>query len=147
VLECQREQDRIFWEKHLHPEAGGRFLEVGGEGVTGSHTLGLELKHGWGGSLWELTESLRNRAIKVRNCEILSENGILNLSGTIQLLAIHRPSEFPGVWEQLQTGRLKAGWAIVENRESDPQWCRLLERSRYRLRFFFHDDEYYQLKR
>jgi hypothetical protein len=145
VLECQREQDRIFWEKYLNPEAGGKFLEIGGDGIVGSHTLGLELKHGWRGSLGEPGEMPRKRAAKARNCEVLSENGILNLSGTIQLLAIHRPSEFPGVWKQLQTGRFKAGWAIVENRESDPQWCRLLERSGYRLRFFFHDDEYFQL--
>ena len=88
----------------------------------------------------------RKRAAKARKCEILSKDEILNLSETIQLLAIHRPSEFPGVWERLTTGRFKADWVIVENRDPDPQWCRLLERSGYRLKFFFHDDEYFELK-
>jgi len=145
-LECQQEQDRIFWEKFLHPEPGGRFLEVGGDGVTGSHTLGLELKNGWKGGLWEPAEMPRKRAAKVRSCDVLSGNEILKFSGTIQLLAIHRPSDVPGVWDQLTTGQLRPGWVIVENREPDPHWCRRLERSGYQLRFFFHDDEYFKLE-
>jgi len=34
----------------------------------------------------------------------------------------------------------------VENAQPDPRWCRFLKRLGYELRFFFHDDEYYELK-
>ena len=44
ILVCQKAQDRIFWEKFLRPQVGGLFWEVGaGDGVVGSHTLGLDL--------------------------------------------------------------------------------------------------------
>jgi hypothetical protein len=49
-------------------------------------------------------------------------------------------------WDEIEAGRLVAKWVIVENREPDPRWCRLLERSGYRLKFFFQDDEYFELK-
>jgi len=148
ILECQTEQDRIFWKKFLHPEGGGRFLEIGaGDGVTGSHSLGLELSHGWRGGLWEPALSRRDQSPGIRQCDWLVgvKEPRLDESHDL-LLAIHRPFDFSGVWDQLSTGRLKPGWVIIENREPDPQWCRLLERSGYRLRFFFHDDEYYELK-
>ena len=142
-LECQQEQDRFFWEKFLHPEPSGRFLEVGGDGVTGSHTLGLELKHGWKGCLRESAEMPRKRAAKVRSCEILSGKGILNLSEPIQLLAFHRPRQFPDLWEALETGRLRADWVVVENSDGDPKWANLLCGKGYKFKLFFHDDEYF----
>jgi hypothetical protein len=54
--------------------------------------------------------------------------------------------ESAAVWEALRTAKLQSKWVIVENREPDPQWCRLLEGMGYRMKFFFHDDEYYEFK-
>jgi hypothetical protein len=33
---------------------------------------------------------------------------------------------------------------VIENREGDPQWAQLLEASGYKLKFFYHDDEYFE---
>ena len=60
------------------------------------------------------------------------------------LLAVHRPTDFPEIWAALRSGRLRPGWVVVENREPDPRWCRLLEEQGYRLKFYFHDDEYFE---
>jgi len=140
TLECQREQDRIFWTRFLQPEKKGHFAEFGGNGVIGSHTLGLELLHGWEGTIQVEGKRPRKTAATARSCRIIGEREHLLPERGVDLVAIHRPSEFPMVWEDLQPR-----WVIVENREPDPQWCRLLERSGYRLRFFFQDDEYFQL--
>jgi len=146
ALECQRDQDRIFWTGFLQPKKKGHFAEFGGNGVIGSHTLGLELLHGWKGTIWVEGKRPLKEAAAVRSCQIAGKREPFPTERTVDLLAIHRPSEFPKVWEDLKAGRLQPRWVIVENREPDTQWCRLLERSGYRLRFFFHDDEYYGLK-
>ena len=145
-LECQRQQDRVFWEKFLKPKPGGGFLEVGaGDGVVGSQTLGLEREHGWAGLLVEPRPIPGQRAGKARKCGVLNDVSKFPHHDCPDLLAIHRPAEFPQIWEELGSGRLRPEWVVVENRGPDPQWCRMLERSGYRLRFFFHDDEYFQL--
>jgi hypothetical protein len=145
-LECQQEQDRLFWSLFVHPEQGGRFLEIGGDGVTGSHTLGLELSHGWEGAAYvEAGKSLK-RGMKIRKCRVLSTGEGFSGQPQVDLLAIHRPMESAAVWEALRTAKLQSKWVIVENREPDPQWCRLLEGMGYRMKFFFHDDEYYEFK-
>ena len=146
VLECQQEQDRLFWCYFLKPGKTGRFLEVGGDGVVGSQTLGLELKHGWKGEIFQPQETARGRATRARNCPVLESEEGCPYDGGIDLLAIHRPSEFPEVWKGLSEGRLKSRWVVVENREADPNWARMLDRFGYKLQFFFHDDEYYELK-
>lgn len=145
-LECQREQDRIFWEKILRPSAAGEFLELGGDGVIGSHTLGLELIHRWKGSMVVLGSMAKQGAYKARKCRVTGDPGDFTRHGRPGLLAVHRPAEFPGIWDAFRSGDLRPKWVVVENREPDPQWCQLLERSGYRLRFFFHDDEYFKLE-
>jgi len=144
VLECQQEQDRLFWSHFLKPGKAGRFLEVGGDGVVGSQTLGLELKHGWEGAIFQPQEITRSRAKRARKCRVVGVEEGCPWEEAIDLLAIHRPSEFPEVWEGLSEGRLKPRWVVVENREPDPCWARILERTGRKLQFFFHDDEYYE---
>jgi len=144
VLECQMEQDRIFWSKLLHPEKRGRFAEIGGDGVIGSHTLGLEMLHGWEGTIWVPKPIPRARAEETRNCRVQNASGDLKFAKPLDLVAIHRPEEFVEFWDEIEAGRLVAKWVIVENREPEPHWCRLLEKAGYRLRFYFHDDEYYE---
>jgi hypothetical protein len=147
VLECQREQDRIFWENYLHPETGGTFWEVGaGDGVVGSHTLGLELRHAWHGSLWEPRAKPRQKAQTRRRCQIHDVGDPLAMTESTDLVAIHRPWEFPRLWESLRVRRLRPRWVIVENPEPDDCWARVLEGAGYRLKLFFHDDEYYELR-
>lgn len=145
-LECQQEQDRCFWRNFLHPENGGRFLEIGGDGVTGSHTLGLELLHGWSGAVHVQAGKPWEWAKELRKCRVLALGESFSEPKQVNLLAIHRPLESAAVWEALRTGKPQPKWVIVENRKPDVRWCRLLEASGYRLRFYFHDDEYYEFQ-
>lgn len=145
-LECQQEQDRVFWSAFLHPERGGRFLEIGGDGVTGSHTLGLELLHDWSGAVYAMAGTSLKRAKEERKCRVLDLGGEVPEQPRVDLLALHQPMESVVVLEALRSGKLQSNWVIVQNREPDPHWCGLLEAWGYKLRFFFHDDEYYQLK-
>lgn len=145
ALVCQIEQDRIFWKKFLRPDSGGVFAEYGaGDGVIGSHTLGLELRHGWQGTLWEPSAKARERAKQARRCRVLTSGKDGESENGVDLLAIHRPAEFPGVWEELAAGRIKPRWLVVENREPDPQWAKALARCGFRMRFFIDDDEYFE---
>jgi len=146
VLECQKEQDRIFREKFLMTQAVGFFFEVGGDGVVGSNSLGLETIFGWKGAFWANQAKLRNRAKSVRKCRILKNPEDLTALSPIDLLAIHSPTDYFNQPNRTGGGLLQARWIIVENREPHPQWCRLLESMGYRLKFFFHDDEYYELQ-
>jgi len=146
VLECQKEQDRIFWEKFLMAQEPGFFLEVGGDGVVGSSSLGLEMILGWKGAFWANRAKLRDRAKSVRKCRILKNPEDLTALNRLDLLAIHSPTEYFNQLNRTGGGLLQARWIIVENREPDPQWCQLLEGLGYQLRFFFHDDEYYELQ-
>jgi len=149
ILVCQKAQDRMFWEKFLRPQGGGVFWEVGaGDGVVGSHTLGLEIQYGWSGILWEPTPRPRERAMRMRKCGVLGagEESERESVTKLDLLAIHRPREFSWVWERLTARANRPLWVIVENPEPDPQWTRLLESCGYKKRLFFHDDEYFKLE-
>jgi len=146
TLECQREQDLIFWKAFLHPERQGRFLEVGGDGVVGSHTHGLELLHGWTGAVCVQGGRPAKAARQARRCSVLDAKEANPVPGPMDLLAVHQLHESRKVLESLKGTGPRPRWVIVENREPDPQWCRLLEGVGYRLRFFFHDDEYYELQ-
>jgi len=145
-LECQQEQDRCFWRNFLNPEKKGRFLEIGGDGVTGSHTLGLELLHAWSGAVYAQAGKPLEGAKEKRKCRVLAWGGEVSEQSRVDLLALHRPMESAVVLEALRSGKLQSNWVIVQNREPDPRWCGLLEASGYRLRFFCHDDEYYRRK-
>lgn len=144
VLESQREQDAVFWRNFLRPQKGGSFLEIGaGDGVIGSHTLGLELHHQWSGSLWEPAPGPRLRAQQLRRCRVPDAGEAWPAEGSIDLLAIHRPGEFEEIWRGFPQGRVLPEWVIVENPHPEVRWARVLEGAGYALRFFFHDDEYY----
>lgn len=143
VLECQKEQDRIFWELFLHPGRGGTFLEAGGDGATGSHTLGLEREHGWEGVVHVKRERTQTWAQKVRRCRVERARSHLAGSPAVSLLALHGPKDFPEIRQALAERKIRPRWVILENREPDPHWCRLLESLGYKLKFYFHDDEYY----
>jgi len=65
---------------------------------------------------------------------------------SIDLLAIHQPEESSEIWKILEENKIQPLWVIVENRYPDPKWCRFLKRLGYELRFFFHDDEYYEFQ-
>ena len=122
-------------------------MEVGaGDGVVGNQTQGLEQKHGWTGTIVEPMEKPRGRAKAIRRCRVEREARNGEASESPDLLAVHRPTDFPEIWAALRSGRLRPGWVVVENREPDPRWCRLLEEQGYRLKFYFHDDEYFELK-
>jgi len=144
VLECQQEQDRLFWSHFLKPGKAGRFLEVGGDGVVGSQTLGLELKHGWKGAIFQPQEIPRCRAKQARKCPVLGSEDGFPYDAVLDLLAIYRPSEFPEVWQGLSDGRLKARWVVVGNREADPNWCRLLGEMGFSMKLFIQNTEYYK---
>jgi len=145
-LECQQEQDRCFWRNFLHPEKKGWFLEIGGDGVIGSHTLGLELLHGWSGVVYAQEGKPLERAKEIRKCRVLAFGEEVPEQPRVDLLALHRPMESAVVLGALRTGKLQSRWVLVENRDPDPRWYRMLEGLGYRMKFFFHDDEYYQLK-
>ena len=136
----------MFWKFFLHPERAGRFLEVGGDGVVGSHTLGLELLHGWTGAVCVQRGRPEEAAKQARRCSVLDAEDANPVSGPLDLLAVHPLPESGKVLEFLGGTGPRPRWVIVENSEPDPRWCRLLEGFGYRMKFFFHDDEYYQLK-
>jgi len=143
-LECQQVQDRLFWGRFLKPVKEGKFLEISGDGVVGSHTLGLELKYEWMGAIFVPFEAPRLQAKRVRKCPVLNAGQNFPIEAGIDLLAIHRPAQFPWVCAEIANGRIDPRWVVIENREGDPQWAQLLEASGYKLKFFFHDDEYYE---
>jgi hypothetical protein len=149
VLECQREQDRIFQARLLGAMAGGVFWELGaGDGVTGSCTLNLEQVGGWRGCLWEPRPIPAARATRLRRNPVLSGGGqswdrLLTVAPGPDLVCIRRPDEHSWWWEWIESGRIRPRWVIVENPQPDPQWQQRLAARRYRLRWFFHDDEYF----
>jgi len=112
----------------------------------GSQTLGLELHHGWGGDFCEPGKKPRQHAQAHRKCRVLGAWQESSLHQPVDLLAVHRPQEFREVFGWVGLEGFRPRWVIVENRAPDPQWCRLLEGRGYKLKFYFHDDEYYELQ-
>ena len=80
MLECQAEQDRIFWEKVLGQREKGTFWELdAGDGVTGSHGISLEESHGWKGVLWEERQKPAVYARRARQSSVLGDgSGFFN---------------------------------------------------------------------
>jgi len=146
VLECQKEQNRVFWSLFLKPQKGGEFLEVGGNGIVGSHALELELSYGWNGAVELQGRRSQEQLQKVRRCRVLGFGEVSTWKSSIDLLAIHQPEESSEIWKILEENKTQPLWVIVENRHPDPKWCRFLKRLGYELRFFFHDDEYYEFQ-
>lgn len=112
----------------------------------GSHTLGLEFNRGWEGAFCSHEPKLRQRVESLRQCETLENLKEFPKRKKPELLAVHQPIKYPEVWDRVRMNQLHPRWIILENREPDPQWCRLLEGLGYKLKFFFYDDEYYELK-
>jgi len=149
VLECQREQDRIFQTHLLGAKAGGVFWELGaGDGVTGSCALNLELTGGWKGCLWEPRPIPAARAARLRQNPVLGEGGqcwdrLLTLAARPDLVNVRRPAEHSWWWAWIESGRIRPAWVIVENPRPDPRWQQRLAALGYRFNWFFHDDEYF----
>jgi len=146
VLECQKEQDRIFWNFFLYPEKRGKFLEIGSDGIVGNHSLGLEIYHGWTGAIQVLGAIAQRRVREVRNCQVTEAGDTFAREEPVDLLAIHSPGESRNLIKSLRPGGIRPRWVVLENREPDPHWCHLLEGRGYKLKFYFHDDEYYELQ-
>jgi len=141
-MECQIEQDRIFLQNFLGQWKSGTFWEVGcGDGTTGSCTLVLEQDWEWTGLLVEPFARAARLASGRRKAAVrpdLPRGG----EAAPDLVFIRRPAEFPGFWETLASRRVRPRWLIVENASASPVWSQHAEKSGYRLRWFFHDDEY-----
>lgn len=149
ILVCQEEQDRIFTQNLWKGEKAGFFWEVGcGDGTTGSCTLHLE-RAGWRGLLWEKMDLPRRTAQARRSSPVLGgDPAELRRQGPgPDFLAIRRPGEFPWIWSWLDTGDIRPRWVGVENARAEVDWAQRLEPRGFRLRWFFHDDEYYLLER
>lgn len=145
-MECQIEQDRIFFRNFLGQRKSGTFWEVGcGDGTTGSCTLALEQDWGWTGLLVEPSMRPARLAAERRKAPVRPEMPA-GREAAPDLVFIRRPGEFPSFWENLISRRLRPRWLIVENASASPVWTRQAEASGYRLRWFFHDDEYLEVQ-
>ena len=109
-------------------------------------SLGLETLHGWCGEVHVQPGRPFERAKKLRKCKVLPTAQLIPEQKQVDLLAIHQPIASAFVWEALKTGKLKSRWAIVENRDPDVHGVHLLQSAGYKLRFFCHDDEYYEIQ-
>lgn len=147
-LVCQREQDRIFLQHFWKEKKAGFFWDIGcGDGTTGSCTLQLE-HLGWRGLLWEKMPLARTTALVRRSNPVLGGNPeeFKTTGPRPDFLALRRPGEFPWIWDWLRKGVIRPRWVAVENPQPAVNWVRKLEPLGFRLRWFFHDDEYYRFK-
>lgn len=144
-LVCQTEQDRIFLRYFWKEKKVGCFWEIGcGDGTTGSCTLQLE-QSGWRGLLWEERKVPRATAQTRRSSLVLGgDPQEIKVTGPApDFLAIRKPGEYPWIWGWLGMGVIRPRWVAVENPQPALDWVRQLEPCGFRLRWFFHDDEYY----
>lgn len=153
VLECQAEQDRIFWEKVLGQKTQGTFWELdAGDGTTGSHGICLEESHGWKGVLREEKKRPAEYARKVRHSSVLEE-GPENFNSLIQkvpapdLIILRNKARLVDVVHKILNGRVTPRWLVIESAQSDVETARLMRSAGYRMIWAFHDDEYYQRSR
>lgn len=150
IIECQLEQDRIFLGNFLTKNQTGLFWEVGcGDGTTGSCTLALELHLGWKGLLWEPSSHPRRQAGIRRSALVMEPENpdVLLNHGIPDLVVIRRPKEFPWVWDMLENKKIRPSWVVVENPRPAIDWVHMLESGNFRLRWFFHDDEYFEARK
>jgi len=153
VLECQTEQDRIFWKKVLGQKTQGTFWELdAGDGTTGSHGICLEESHGWKGVLREERKRPAEYARKVRHSSVLEE-GPENFNSLIQkvpapdLIILRNKARLVDVVHIILNGGVDPKWLVIESAQSDVETARLMRSAGYRMIWAFHDDEYYQRSR
>lgn len=149
-LECQTEQDRIFWEKVLQKKTGGTFWEVdAGDGSTGSHGVFLEEKAGWKGAVWESCERPARTARKIRKSEVLNESSpfpeaLAEKFAAPDLLILRKIERLSQLEKILRTKSVQPAWLVIQAPCPVARVPRLLKPLGYRMIWAFHDDEYYQ---
>ena len=150
VLECQSEQDRIFWEKVLQKKTRGTFWEVdAGDGSTGSHGVFLEEKAGWKGAVWESCERPARTAQKTRKSEVLNESSpfpeaLAEKFAAPDLLILRKIERLSQLEKILRTKSVQPTWLVIQAPCPVARVPRLLRPLGYRMIWAFHDDEYYQ---
>jgi hypothetical protein len=150
VLECQAEQDRIFWEKVLGQRTKGTFWELdGGDGVTGSHGISLEESHGWKGVLWEERQKPVEYARKVRQSSVLGGgsglfNSLIQAVPSPDLIILRNKARLGGLVHEILNGTVVPRWLVIESARAEVEIAQLMRSGGYRMVWAFHDDEYYQ---
>lgn len=150
VLECQCEQDQIFWEKVLQKKTGGTFWELdAGDGITGSHGVFLEEEAGWQGVLWESGKRPAQTARKNRKSEVFDDRSPLpealgRRSAAPDLLILRKEERLSQLGKILRTKSVQPTWLVIQAPCPVARVPRFLEPLGYRMIWAFHDDEYYQ---
>ena len=149
-LECQAEQDRIFWEKVLGQRTKGTFWELdAGDGATGSHGISLEESHGWKGVLWEEREKPAEYARKVRQSSVLGGgsgffNSLIQAVRSPDLIILRNKARLGGLVHEILKGTVVPKWLVIESARAEAETAQLMRSVGYRMVWAFHDDEYYQ---
>ena len=150
MLECQAEQDRIFWEKVLGQRTKGTFWELdAGDGATGSHGISLEESHGWKGVLWEERKKPAEHARKVRQSSVLGGvsglfNSLIQAVPSPDLIILRNKARLDDLVHEILKGTVVPKWLVIESAHADAETARLMRSAGYRMVWAFHDDEYYQ---
>lgn len=150
VLECQVEQDQIFWEKVLGRKSKGTFWELdAGDGATGSHGVSLEESHGWKGVLWEERAKPADYARKVRQSSVLGGgsgffNSLIQAVPSPDLIILRNKARLGGLVHEILNGTVVPRWLVIESARAEVETARLMRSAGYRMVWAFHDDEYYQ---
>jgi hypothetical protein len=150
VIECQAEQDRIFWEKVLDKKTGGTFWELdAGDGSTGSHGVFLEDRAGWRGVLWEPRARPARRAGEIRRSPVLDSSAtfpesLVAKNPSPDLVILRNSERLPGLQKVLQELKIHPKWLVIQCPRPSVAVPQAMKRAGYRLIWAFHDDEYYQ---
>ena len=150
VLECQAEQDRIFWEKVLGQRTKGTFWELdAGDGVTGSHGISLEESHGWKGVVWEERQKPAVYARKARQSSVLGDgsgffNSLIQKIPSPDLIILRNKARLGDLVHKAIKFGVSPKWMVIESAHAEAETARLMRSVGYRMIWAFHDDEYYQ---
>ena len=150
VLECQAEQDRIFWEKVLEKKTQGSFWELdAGDGVTGSHGISLEESHGWKGVVWEERQKPAVYARKARQSSVLGDgsgffNSLIQKIPSPDLIILRNKARLGDLVHKAIKFGVSPKWMVIESAHAEAETARLMRSVGYRMVWAFHDDEYYQ---
>lgn len=149
-LECQVEQDRIFWKKVLGQRTKGTFWELdAGDGATGSHGISLEESHGWKGVLWEERQKPAVYARKARQSSVLGDgsgffNSLIQKIPSPDLIILRNKARLGDLIHKIVDGGIAPRWLVIESAHADAETAQLMRSAGYRMVWAFHDDEYYQ---